>query len=144
MDRSQAYTAMCRQAGELQNLWQCRHGDYYATPEGAIACWIADLDGSARVKDGVCIRNREGVIQLDRFTWLPRLDQLIELAQIPGVSYDTITQFFFNWTKRAYRVDQEQLASPAELFHSLEQLWMGFVMSRRFGRTWNRKTWVRS
>ncbi|MGB5987234.1 MAG: hypothetical protein WBG37_18160 [Desulfobacterales bacterium] len=142
MDRSEAYIAMCRPAAELQDLWRCRHGDYYANPAGEIACWIADLDGDARVKEGVCIRSRGGVIQLDRFTWLPRLDQLIELAQIPGVSYDTVTQYFFNWTKRTYRMDQEQLSGPAELFHSLEQLWLGFLMARRFGRNWNQREWV--
>ena len=142
MDRSEAYIEMCRQARELQDLWQCRHGDYYADSSGQVACWIAAIDGDGRVKEGVCIRKRDGVIQLDRFTWLPRLDQLIELAQIPGVSYDTITQFFFNWTKRAYRLDQKQLTGPADLFHSLEQLWLGFVMARRFGRNWNQVDWV--
>jgi len=142
MDRSEAYIAMCRGAAELQELWQCRHGDYYANPQGEVACWIDDLDGTtARVKDGYCIRSSAGVIKLDRFTWLPRLDQLIELAQIAGVSYDTITQFFFNWTKRAHRIGPEQLAEPAELFHSLEQLWLGFVMTRRFGRQWDGRVW---
>lgn len=142
MDRSAAYIDMCRQAEELQALWQCLHGDYYVDAQGATACWIEHIDGTGRVKDGVCLRERNGIIHLERFAWLPRLDQLIELAQIPGVSYDTITQFFFNWSKRPYAPDVENAEMPADLFHSLEQLWLGFTMLRRFGRRWDRKVWV--
>ena len=138
MDRSPAYIVMCARAAEIQQVWPRAHGDFYAAGDGRVACWLPDQDGRRRIAGGREVRSEDGLVRLVPFVWLPRQDQLIELAQVPHRRYAQTTQDYFDWTKRPYAAGGQ---TPARLFESMEQLWLAYVMHRRFARKWDGRSW---
>ncbi len=64
--------------------------------------------------------------------WLPRQDQLQEMADI-GFVYIS-AKFFGMWC------DDIQYDEPK--FTSMEQLWLAFVMKEKHSKTWNGQEWV--
>ena len=139
MDKSGEYIDLCRGAREIQGLWKQRHGDFYANPCNEISCWLDQSDQRSTMRKGFSVCARGKVIQLVHFVWLPRLDQLIEMAQIHGRHYDSVTLDFFNWTKTGYGRDK---TLPKALFSSLEQTWLAFLMQQKFNKIWDGCTWI--
>jgi hypothetical protein len=139
MDKSRKYIAMCRQAIEIQACWQHEYGDFYQNERGDVKCWLAKPRPAERFKKGIGISvEPEGLIRLKRYVWMPRQDQLIEMAQIPGRRYENILQNFFDWTKIKY-ADLD--LPPGKIFNSMEQIWMAFVMQQKFAKTWDGYRW---
>ena len=139
MDRTPQYIAMCEQATEVQGCWRQEYGDFIADPDHRIECWLPQSKGSGKMKCGFWVSRREKVIHLCRYTWLPRLDQLIEMAQVRHRRYEAVTQDFFDWTKKPYAGRPK---APGRYFNSLEQLWIAFVMSQKFGKYWKGDRWA--
>lgn len=141
MDKSKVYIRMCERAAEIQQQWPQKHGDFFVGEKGRIECWIAGLHDTREVRRGVKVdRNPEqGVICIRKYIWLPRLDQLIEMAQVPGRRYELVTQEFFDWTRRDYGFIP---GWPRQIFSSLEQVWLAFVMQRKFGKGWDGSRWI--
>ena len=107
---------------------------------GRITCWVTGVHDQQSIRQGVRIKRSADakVIRLQKYVWLPRLDQLIELAQIPGKRYERVTQDFFEWTKREYPFTPGE---PRHIFRSLEQVWLAFVMQRKFDKGWDGRRW---
>ncbi|MFH2218141.1 MAG: hypothetical protein ABII68_00585 [Pseudomonadota bacterium] len=138
MDKSSKYIMMCGKAGEIQRQWVQRHGDVFVTDRGKIVYWIDDIHKLQRVKSGFIINAQNEIIYLSKVIWLPRQDQLIEMAQEPGRSYENVLQIFFNWADTPYETDAE----PAKkLFPSMEQIWIAFVMQKNYGKKWKGSAW---
>ena len=131
---------MCGQAEEIQRLWRPAHGDFYSDAKGRIRCWIDTSPPPERFKKGfgICVKN--SVIHLSKYIWLPRQDQLIELAQVPGRRYESIVQDFFDWSKRPYRFTT---GNPGRHFKTMEKVWLVFVMQQKFSRLWDGDTWIK-
>jgi hypothetical protein len=138
MDKSQAYIKMCTKAVEIQRQWQPRHGDVYVDDTDRIFVWIAHLENLPKLKKGFCITSENGVIKMTRYVWLPKLDQLIEMAQQKGKRYEGTSQDFFDWAKSRC---PDGAKRPAKATASLEQLWLAFVMIRKFSKHWNGSEW---
>ena len=140
MDKSNAYIRMCDRAKEIQCLWQPIYGDFYADTKGQIRCWISRKAPAERFKKGygICVKN--SVIHLSKYTWLPRQDQLIEMAQVPGRRYESVVQDFFDWSKRPYGSDA---GHTGRLFKTMEKLWLAFVMQKKFNRLWDGDAWIK-
>jgi hypothetical protein len=130
---------MCAAAGEIQGQWQKEYGDFYATGQHQISCWLPKQDSQRDVRQGFDVCRQGDVIRLQKFTWLPKQSQLIELAQVPGRRYESITLDFFNWTKLPYDADSRL---PGNVFHSLEQIWLAYVMQKKFVKRWDGSRWV--
>ena len=130
---------MCAAAGEIQQQWQKEYGDFYAMDNDRISCWLPDKDAQRDVRKGFDVCRRGDLIQLQKFTWLPKQSQLIELAQVPGRRYESVTLDFFNWTKVDYDAESRL---PGDIFGSLEQVWLAYVMQKKFGKKWNGSRWV--
>ncbi len=69
-------------------------------------------------------------------TWLPRQDQLQEMAfsNTSGTDHKMIRElnvFYDYW-------DENGIPT---IFFSWEQLWLAFVMKERYDKTWNGKEW---
>jgi hypothetical protein len=141
MDKSETYIAMCAAATEVQQQWRQQYGDFYVDHNRRLRCWLGVRDGSVKVKGNYCVSAEGNVIHVSRTVWLPRLDQLIEMAQVPGRRYENTTQDFFDWTKRTYAQTGQ---TPGKQLDSLEKLWLAFVMQRNFGRLWKGSAWYRS
>ncbi len=142
MDKSPAYVTMCEKAAEVQEHWRQEHGDVFLGEQGRITCWVAGVHDTKPIRQGMCIERSsdDKLIRLRKYIWLPRLDQLIELAQVPGKRYERITQDFFEWTKREYPFSSGE---PRHIFGSLEQIWLAFVMQRKFDKGWDGLRWKR-
>jgi hypothetical protein len=140
MDKSKAYIRMCDAAEEIQLRWRREHGDFYADVEGRVSCWVSRDPQPLRFRGGfgICVRNR--IIHLSRYVWLPRQNQLIEMAQLPGRRYESIVQDFFDWTKQPYETLSEV---PGRCFPSMEKIWLAFVMQQKYNKQWDGSTWIR-
>ncbi|MBW2193424.1 MAG: hypothetical protein JRF27_06525 [Deltaproteobacteria bacterium] len=139
MDKSAKYILMCEKAREIQRQWVQHHGDVFVTDTGKIVYWISEIHKLQRVKSGFVIDTKDEVIYLSKVTWLPRQDQLIEMAQEVGRRYGSVLQDFFNWADTPY----EKNAEPAKkIFPSMEQIWIAFVMQKNYGKKWKGSGWV--
>lgn len=138
MDKSATYVRMCEKAREVQGQWVQHHGDVFVADTGKIVYWISEIHKLQRVKSGFVIDTKDEVIYLSKVIWLPRQDQLIEMAQEAGRRYDSVLQSFFNWTDTPYEKD----AKPAKkIFPSMEQIWIAFVMQKNYGKKWTGYGW---
>jgi hypothetical protein len=140
MDKSPEYIKMCGLATEIQQRWQQAYGDFYVGENGRIECWIPKRRQSVVVKKGFGVCSQRDVIRIVKYTWLPRQDQLIEIAQEKGRRYESVTQEFFDWAKTVYTTNQEP---PSKLFRTMEKVWLAFVMHKNFWKKWNGAAWSR-
>lgn len=138
MDTSREYIAMCDEASEIQKNWRPVHGDFFIGERNKLRVWIDGINDPEKVVTGVEVEFRDGIPLATRYIWLPRLDQLIELAQEAHTRYERTTQAFLDWTKRDYGTLPGE---PRKVFTSLEQTWLAFVMLRKYGKKWNGETW---
>lgn len=138
MDKSRRYIRLCDRADEIQRLWHQSYGDFYLDEKDRITCWIGEPGQVKRFKKGFAISAEGDVIRLAKHVWLPRQNQLIEIAQVRGRTYDSVVLDFYNWTKTGY---DTRSRLPGKLFPSMEQIWMGYVMHRKFGKKWIDSCW---
>jgi hypothetical protein len=134
MDKSPDFIKMCSLANEIQQQWRQCYGDFFVSSDGRVECWIPKQRANETVKKGFGVCSRNGLIRMTRYTWLPRQDQLIEMAQESGRRYESITQEFFIWAKAAYGPKEEP---PSKLFSSMEKIWLAFVMHKNFWKKWH-------
>ncbi len=130
---------MCDEALEIQKEWVPTHGDYFVGERNKLRIWIEGVNDPSKVVHGVGMEFEDGMPQLTRYIWLPRLDQLIELAQLPHIRYERTTQAFFDWTRQDYGIIAGE---PRRIFPTLEQTWLAFIMHYKYGKKWDTQTWV--
>jgi len=140
MDKSPQYISLCEHAREIQSEWKKEHGDVFVGDGQRIEFWIDAIHPKRTIKKNFGVKNRGNVIQLSRYIWLPRLNQLMELAQQPGRRFEKTTYLFFDWTKSPYNGFKEV---PGKLFITLEQHWLAFVMQRIYGKIWDGQCWCK-
>ena len=140
MDRSTTYIRLCAEAEEIQSQWSPAHGDFFVGEKRRIECWVDSVHAGREVRKGFGI-SREGqkIISLTPYTWLPRLDQLMEMAQVPGRRFESVSQEFFTWTKTGYPIGEYP---PGRIFATLEQVWLAFVMQCRKAKVWDGSNWI--
>jgi hypothetical protein len=138
MDRSQAYISMCAGAEEIQKQWVPAHGDFFLGRKEKVEVWVDRIHSARTMAGGVDLSFADGMPRTTRYIWLPRLDQLIELAQEPGKRYEVLTQHFFDWTKQPYPLS---CTDPRRLFGSLEQTWLAFIMHKNWVKIWDGEGW---
>ncbi|QTA91396.1 hypothetical protein [Desulfonema magnum] len=140
MDKSQKYIQMCEKSGEIQTKWVQGKGDWFLDENGVFKCCVSADYESAIIKNGFRITKKEGIIRLSKYIWLPRLEQLMEMAQRKGISYEKSIYMFYEWTKMPY---DELSGQPRKIFASVEQRWLGFVMQMKYFKKWDRDKWIR-
>jgi hypothetical protein len=139
MDRSPRYRMMCEQARDIQASWRPAYGDFFVHRDGRIDCWIPATCSGRNLRRGFEIQTEGSLIRLIKHVWLPRQDQLIEMAQTPGQRFDSTTQAFYRWTKTPY---QRLPGYPNQIFTSMEQIWLAFVMEVKFHCKWTGTRWA--
>lgn len=138
MDKSRQYIQMCKTSKEIQSKWLQTPGDLFVNINNKISFWTTQSSNSFTIKNGFKIGKENELITIEKFFWLPSLDQLLETAQIKGKSYRDTTFDFFEWTKQKYSQDSK---SADSIFGSLEQLWLGYVMEKKFSKKWVNDIW---
>ncbi|MBU1169983.1 MAG: hypothetical protein KKD44_10515 [Proteobacteria bacterium] len=139
MDKGRQYIQMCKRSKEIQSIWTPKAGDFYANSDNTVLCWIPGAPQSGIIKNGFKIEPGAKITRIDPLVWLPKLDQLIEISQVPGTNFRDITFVFYEWVKRPY-AQKKQAANL--FFSSLEQLWFAFIMTRKFSKAWTGEGWV--
>lgn len=144
MDFSPTYKAMCLKAHEIQKKWFPAKGDVYLlSPDTETPHFWIDATGAAFFKQGFAILRSEKLIFLQHRIWLPRHNQLMELAQIPGISFQEMTYRFHEWARANLEMP---LAIKGEKPYrpppSIEEAWLAFIMEVRFGKRWDGSDWT--
>ncbi len=139
MDVSSEYVKMCEKAQEIQKLWKPQEGDYvHILKHGAFLAHEAILFSGLR--DALITMrgwHEDWEFEREYSIWLLRQDQLQEmyLKDMPDGTY-------------------QKIATLAEEFHdyhetngypiyagSMEQLWLVFVMEKKYGKVWDGEEW---
>lgn len=132
---------MCLKAHEVQKKWEPAPGDLYLSPLEDDTCrfWTNET-GSTFFKRGFAILKTENLITLQPRIWLPRHNQLMELAQVPGISFQEMTYRFHEWTrkkiKKAPKIKDKKTLPP-----SMEEAWLTFIMETRYHKRWDGNDW---
>jgi hypothetical protein len=118
VDFSPEYVKMCEKAKEIQ--------DNYIESE----FWDLFYDSvDKRVKQ--CDDFKGG------FIWLPRQDQL-QAFITPEFYLIPLVENFYSFCFSVYRAE---CLHRTDIFHSMEQLWLAFVMKDKFNKTWTGEDW---
>jgi hypothetical protein len=145
MDLSNKYHDMCSKAREIQELKPCggmliegttdQHtpiqyweaGDFFVQE-----CDFEDVKNVVQVANG--IHNDNNAERWSNHTWLPRLDQLFEIARNPTLNnYGNFKEFqaYYYKTVSIYYKDFR------ENNYSLEQILLKFIMQEKYNKIWN-------
>jgi len=137
MDISAKYITMCKQAKEIQTIWNPKRGDFWIFPDSIHSRkYFPSLIGRVLTNDTndtvMCRDLQTPPYHIDdklgeTITWLPRQDQLQDLC-------GTFPNYITDWYH--FILENGQL-------ESMEQLWLAFVMDMRFHKQWNNihQTW---
>jgi hypothetical protein len=130
MDVSKEFILMCDKAVEVQREWKPAEGDYYYDRR------------SANVFLNYTFRSGKITVKYYEWFWLPRQDQLQGMIDLPTAirKLNTFINFCNTWENTdCFRYEKtKQRYSP-----SMEQLWLAFVMSERYGKIWNGTNWIK-
>lgn len=154
MDFSRQYAQMCQGALEIQekvseenqdyNFWYVfyefrtcpneSHDPYRAAPSSSDR-YCPICKGDLEVTRETAILDSPDKVNSEKSVWLPRQDQLQELYRRewkPGHKLD----MFYKW----FMYEAEGVGSQ----NSMEQLWLAYVMDKKYGKIWNRdQGWVK-
>ncbi len=137
MDVSEKYIELCKKAVEIQD-YRKKHkktamrytlelGDYYIDP----------------ISHTVCIYQVTTVISIrGTYIWLPRQEQLQDILKNDKNGWylygDNVILL-----KEVYEWAKENFAPPLFGAASMEQLWLGFAMYKKYNKVWKGKNWVK-
>ena len=136
MDTSKEYILMSEKAEEIQFERIPLTGDFYSDRkmvrivvygESRIFMWyLGTYYKYSIVQKGY----------FNKYIWLPRQDQLQEMVIDIGGLRNMIADFSY-----FTRVDKIYIPVASRQFDSMEQLWLAFVMSEKFNKTWKDGQW---
>lgn len=149
MDASNRYVLMCQKADEVQTLWSPKQCDFIISlsdlEEGVSFCrpaeslvqvinmYYNEQDGEQYLLE--CDELKEQAI------WVPRQDQLQKIiepdtAKVYTHMHEVMERQYHDYSKNA-------MVRASELFYSMEQLWLAYVMKEKYNRAWNEDGWVK-
>ena len=113
---------MCEKAQEIQEKWKPKKGDFYTVVVHGKATDITDV-----YVDGFPSLPQRFIPLSELYVWLPRQDQLHETVGLDAID-------------GSIKVGEWGNCQVCD-FNSYEQLWLGFVMKKKYNKTWNGKGW---
>jgi hypothetical protein len=133
MDTTKQYIKMCRKAVEVQKLWKPATGDFY----GWVIC---ESTGYEIWQDG-------NKINVAADIWLPRQDQLQETINFeiyPHQAHTLGRNIEYHASDYIFKFVLNKGDWKAGDFYckTMEQLWLHYVMRKKFNKTWNGKDWI--
>ena len=130
---------MCKTSKEIQTQWIQTPGDFYVGFCGNVLCWTFNNTKSTKIKHGFKVENNVPLVRIEKLFWLPRLNQLVEIAQSKNNAFSNISYDFLEWIKEPY--NNENISSEM-VFNSLEQMWLAYIMKKKFSKKWENEAWV--
>ncbi len=146
MDTSKKYIKMCKKAEEIQKGWNPREGDLGFLEKGKsyFHHFEATEDDEYNAPEQsygnpiIILESFAFSVKEDGFIWLPRQDQLQEMIDWEAFSYKVSTQIFqINEFYDNLPESVDDTGYPT----SMEQIWLMFVMSEKFGKEWVENDW---
>ena len=128
MDVSEQYMKMCKEAEEIQKIWELEDGDFYINPQKHLKVKAYGYWHHSRTAFEAWKQKRN--------IWLPRQDQLQTIVMDDDAFFWVLEEFhsFVFEIYGPYCVDN---------FDSPEQLWLAYVMESKYGKLWDGKEWVK-
>lgn len=139
---------MCQKASEIQNLWRPQQCD--------VIIEISDLEGGISfcrpAASIVQVANmyydekdeenylRECEEMKEQALWLPRQDQLQSMIEPDSARVFSFMNKVIG--KKYHDYSKKIVVGAPELFFSMEQLWMAYIMKEKFDKVWNEEEWV--
>jgi len=151
MDTSKENIKMCEMAVEIQKEHKKELGDFIVSLSQLHVRVGFDEKTTTYLKHLRFMRSY-GSSKI----WLPRQDQLQEMIKIIGeevrtcADHERLDSFhLFVFPKRGsgvmpHKKEFEAIAKQEAYvtqFHSMEQLWLAFVMKEKYQKTWNGERW---
>jgi len=148
MDATNRYAMMCQQAEEIQSLWRPKQCDFIINftdlEEGLSFCRSAESviqvvnmyydeqDGDNYLQE--CEDLKEQAL------WLPRQDQLQKIIEPDNANVHSVMLKVME--TQYHDSSKKTLVSAPELFYSMEQLWLAYIMREKYNKVWNEEEWV--
>lgn len=148
MDATNRYIIMCQKAMDIQNIWIPKQCDFMIDREdledGLSFCKPGE--GLVQVVDIYFEEQGSEQYQQERedlkknALWLPRQDQLQKMiepddSKVHSIIHNVVEEQYYYPSKGAY-------VAATEIFYSLEQLWLAYVMKEKYNKVWNEEDWV--
>ncbi len=127
MDTSKEYINMCGQAQELQERWKPSEGDFV----------FHKLDGN--VVTLPALPELAKVVVVTSCTWLPRLDQLVDLVREHYINISTIQQSAIRVLCSLF--DCEHNISLLHSIQTPEQYILSELYQEKYSKWWNGEDW---
>ena len=145
----ETYIKMCKEAGEIQELWKPSDGDKIYTEYSekdrkfAQEHWKSNKKGfSSYVTNFEFLNNPNGTYEpylKENNIWILRQEDLQEIFQEAhgnGIHVSTVVNSFYRWFWDEYNNKQKDCCEQ----YDWNVLWLCFVMERLYGKYWNSKT----
>jgi hypothetical protein len=142
MDTSKEYILMCEKAEEIQKQWKPKEWDcvynqgdvfgYIDRSEIHVWCILPESIADSGyygpyVYDGeICDERYKDCI------WIPRQDQLYEISWTSKFDNLRFHEKMVDWFGKEHHND---------MFSSMEQLWLCYVMEEKYNKHWNGNEW---
>ena len=139
---------MCEKAEEIQKNWDRLPGDWVynrllekiiifnrqtSLPEYSIAY---TTDGETQIMT-------QEEWDKNKNVWLPRQDQLQEMAWDKEIGEDNIDHLLMQFYTEIHKIPDFDW-HYWDRFRTMEQKWLAFVMKSRYNKVWNEKEWVKN
>ena len=123
MDTTKQYILMCEKAKEIQELPMKKNGNFYVDFMGDIQIYME--------------KDNDWDWQKNKEIYLPRQDQLQEMVKDSlDRKLTKFCVFSMNNLKATPMMDR-----PNIKFDTMEQLWLAFVMKKKYNKVWNGTDW---
>jgi hypothetical protein len=148
MDATNRYAMMCQKAAEIQNLWRPKQCDFIINledlEEGLSFCRQAE--SMVQVVDMYYQDHESTEYQQEsqdlkeNALWLPRQDQLQKIVEpddskVYSIIRSVIESQYYEFSKGTY-------VAATDVFYSMEQMWLGYIMMEKYNKIWNEEDWV--
>ena len=134
MDFSKQYIKMCKEAKEIQEIYQNILKKEDNEVDNILEGWYV-YDG----KNVILLHNNEFFIsdlkdELKKYIWLPRQDQLQAIITTNKYFRFSLIELFYHFANK-----------NVPKFTSMEQLWLAYVMYIKYKKIWNNEEekWIK-
>ena len=127
MDKTEIFVKMCEKAEEIQRM-----SPRVFITTNAVNIPFYDLEGN-------CWFNRNS----EKAIWLPRQDQLQDMAWDKEIGEDNIDHLLMRFYTEIHKIPDFDW-QYWDRFRTMEQKWLAFVMKSRYNKVWNGKEWVKN
>jgi len=136
MDISKEYIEACKKAEKIQYKHKYKEGDWFCWPGKGVVC----LGHYVPIWENIVTPGGYDYdfqdIDYSNCIWLPRQDQLQEITGT--ISILILLDDFHKFLDSDYY----SVKCPGFYFNSIEQLWLAFVMKKKYNKIWTNKEWV--